>query len=212
MLSAARCPPLPQVTCRAAHLRVTSPSVTVADALPQQQPSLLERVAGGDADAVRELVARYGGLVWSCARRFEPWDAEDAVQEIFLDLWKHAARFDPTIASESTFIFIVARRRLIDRRRGRDRRPQVSEQSIPEVADHAVGPERSAEAGQAARALDQLRPEQRDVLILATCHGLSHGEIAARTGLPLGTVKAHARRGLIAVRAALVGPDPGETR
>ena len=211
MFTAARRPLSPPLACRAARLRVTSPNVTVADALPQPQPSLLARVAGGDADAVREFVARYGGLVWSCARRFEPWDAEDAVQEIFVDLWKHAARFDPTVASESTFIFVVARRRLIDRRRARDRRPRASEQPLPEVADHAVGPELSAEAGQAARALDRLRPEQRDVLVLATCHGMSHGEIAAKTGLPLGTVKAHVRRGLLAVRAALLGPD-GENR
>ncbi len=181
----------------------------VADLVVQREPSLLERVAAGDADAVRAFVARYGGLVWSCATRFEGADAEDAVQEIFVDLWKHAARFDPTIASEPTFIFMVARRRLIDRRRRRDRRPQPSGQPIPEVADDGVGPEISVEAGRAARALDQLRPEQSEVLILSTCHGLSHGEIAARTGLPLGTVKAHARRGLLAVRQALLGTDPG---
>ena len=71
-------------------------------------------------------------------------------------------------------------------------------------------PDTCAEAQQAARALDKLRPEQRQVLVLSTCHGMSHGEIAAQTGMPLGTVKAHARRGLLSIRAALLGVDQGE--
>jgi RNA polymerase sigma factor (sigma-70 family) len=169
-------------------------------------PPLLARVAAGDPGAVRDCIARYGGLVWSIARRFEGGDAEDAVQEIFLDLWKSAARFDPRIASEPTFIAMIARRRLIDRRRMRQRRPTTEAMARePAVADHARGPDSCAEASQAARALDRLRPEQRHVLLLATCHGLSHGEIAAQTGMPLGTVKAHVRRGLQSIRAALLG-------
>lgn len=168
--------------------------------------SLLARVASGDPTAVRDCIARYGGLVWSIARRFEGPDAEDAVQEIFLDLWKSAARFDETVASEATFVAMIARRRLIDRRRSQRRRPPT-ETITPEapIATEAHGPETSAEASQAARALARLRPEQRNVLLLATCHGMSHGEIAEETGMPLGTVKAHARRGLISIRAALLG-------
>jgi RNA polymerase sigma-70 factor (ECF subfamily) len=173
---------------------------------PAPDLALLTRVAGGDPGAVRDCLARYGGLVWSIARRFEGADAEDAVQEIFLDLWRSAARFDPQIASEPAFIAMIARRRLIDRRRTRRRRPTTETiASEPAIADHARGPDSCAEASQAARALDRLRPEQRHVLVLATCHGLSHGEIAERTGMPLGTVKAHARRGLQSIRAALLG-------
>jgi RNA polymerase sigma-70 factor (ECF subfamily) len=173
-------------------------------------PTLLARVAAGDATAVRDVLATYGGLVWSIARRFEPGDAEDAVQEIFLDLWKSAARFDPGIASEAAFIAMIARRRLIDRRRTRRRRPTTENiHEVPSIPDDAVtGPDVCAEAQQAARALAQLRPEQRQVLVLATAHGLSHAEIAAQTGMPLGTVKAHARRGLLSIRAALLGVDP----
>lgn len=167
-------------------------------------PSLLARVATGDRDAMRECLARFGGLVWSIARRFEPADAEDAVQEIFVDLWKSAGRFDARVASDTVFVAMIARRRLIDRRRTRGRRPTATAE-MPQLVDSASQPDTCAEAAQAARALDQLRPEQRQVLLLATCHGLSHGEIAAQTGMPLGTVKAHVRRGLISIRAALSG-------
>jgi RNA polymerase sigma-70 factor (ECF subfamily) len=180
-------------------------------ALAPATPLLLERVAAGDRSAIRDCIAWYGGLVWSIARRFESSDAEDAVQEIFVDLWKSAPRFDARLGSEAVFVAMIARRRLIDRSRTRKRRPtteQVTE--VPQVADKAAGPDTCAEASQAARALAQLRPEQRDVLLLATCHGMSHGEIAAQTGMPLGTVKAHARRGLLQIRAALLGVDPGE--
>jgi RNA polymerase sigma-70 factor (ECF subfamily) len=144
--------------------------------------------------------------VWSLARRATAGqeDAEDAVQEIFLDLWRSAERYDPTVGSEATFIATIARRRLIDRRRSRQRRPETDPLSERmEVAAATPAPELGAEAAIAARALEQLRPEQRQVLILTACHGLSHEEVATSTGMPLGTVKAHARRGLIRVREAL---------
>jgi RNA polymerase sigma factor (sigma-70 family) len=169
---------------------------------------LLARIAAGERAAMHECLARYSGLVWTIARRFESGDAEDAVQEIFLDLWKSAARFDPEVASETVFVAMIARRRLIDRRRTRGRRPVTeSIADDPVVATTDSGPDTCAEASRAARALDQLRPDQRRVLVLSTCHGMSHGEIAEATGMPLGTVKAHARRGLLAIRAALLGVE-----
>lgn len=188
----------------------------VIDDRPLAVPSLLARVGAGDGMAVREVVARYGNLVWSLARRFDPVDAEDAVQEIFLDLWKSAGRYDASMGSEATFIAMIARRRLIDRRRSRRRRPQDSAQLSAEVVLEEVpaddtSPAASAEAAKAAQALDKLRPEQRQVLVLSTCHGMSHNEIASQTGMPLGTVKAHARRGLMSIRAALLGVDSGES-
>ena len=177
-------------------------------------PALLQRVAAGDAVAVREVLTAYGGLVWSIAKKFEPGDAEDAVQEIFLDLWKSAARFDPQVASEAAFIAMIARRRLIDRRRSSRRRPTTENiHEVPSIPDEGVtGPDVCAEANQAARALQQLKPEQRQVLVLSS-QGLSHGEISAQLKMPLGTVKAHARRGLLSIRSALLGVDqPGDVQ
>lgn len=152
-------------------------------------------------------MARFSGLVWSLARRLcnSPSDAEDAVQEIFIDLWRSASRFDPTIAGESTFVAMIARRRLIDRGRRRMRRPEVPQ--IPEtVAAPRLrndGTEISEQHAIAQRAFEQLRPEQQQVLQLAIHHGCSHEQIATATGMPLGTVKTHARRGLIKIRQLL---------
>lgn len=171
------------------------------------EPVLL-RVARGEHRAIQECLDRYGSLVWSMSRRYAPADAEDAVQEIFVDLWKSAVRFDPAVASESAFIAMISRRRLIDRIRSAKRRREVGETAAAEVSDSVdpgLSPERCVEAAQAVRALDALRPEQREVLLLSACQGLSHDEIAEKIGMPLGTVKAHVRRGLLRIRAALLG-------
>lgn len=151
---------------------------------------------------------RYAGLLWSLARRWgsAEEDAEDFVQEVFIDLWKSAARYDPEVASEATFVLMIARRRLIDRQRRRGRRPATSPiGDHPGLAsDGAVDRiERGYDVSRAAEALDGLRPEQRDVLKMAVWQGLTHAEIAESTGLPLGTVKTHVRRGLLHIREAL---------
>ena len=87
---------------------------------------LLQRVARGDPTATQECIKRYGGLVWSLARRMlaNPADAEDATQDIFLEIWKHAGRHDPAKGSETLYITMIARRRLIDRIRKGARRPR----------------------------------------------------------------------------------------
>jgi len=170
--------------------------------------SILIRVAAGEEAAVKECLDRYGGLVWSVARRFSPTreDAEDAVQEVFLSLWKAAGRYDPSLASEPTFITMIARRRLIDRNRARASRPDTAGIEIPaNTADRRGQAEIEAapDVGRAARALAELRPEQRQVVELSIVRGLSHSQIADLTGMPLGTVKTHARRGLQRVRDVL---------
>jgi RNA polymerase sigma-70 factor (ECF subfamily) len=169
---------------------------------------ILQRIADSDRTAVKECMDKYGGLVWSIARRMlhDVGEAEDAVQEIFIDVWKNAGRFDGRIASEATFIAVLARRRLIDRIRRSARR--VSASSLDDVllepftrADKAI--EKCVEAEQAAEAMRQLRPEQQQVLRLSIIEGMSHQEISEATGMPLGTVKTHVRRGLMQVREVL---------
>jgi RNA polymerase sigma-70 factor (ECF subfamily) len=176
---------------------------------------VLPGVAAGDPVAVRECIARYGGLVFSLARRFfaAPSEAEDAVQEAFIELWRSAASFDPNLGAEVTFVATVARRRFIDRRRRTARQPvtEMLDEGLSAAAS-TLAPELGAEAALCARALAQLRPEQQHVLTLITCQGLSHEEVAATTGMPLGTVKAHARRGLMQIRAALGEPPAQLTR
>lgn len=166
--------------------------------------SVLQRVAAGDPAAVRECLDRFGALVWSLARRLTPTEAEDAVQDVFVALWKSAGRFDPAVASETTFVAMVARRRLIERARARGR------QTIPEaLTDSAASVERlpkvelGEEAALAASVIETLSAEQQRVLRLSIYQGLSHEQVSQSTGLPLGTVKTHIRRGLMRVRDAL---------
>jgi RNA polymerase sigma-70 factor (ECF subfamily) len=133
-------------------------------------------------------------------------EAEDAVQEVFVDIWKNAGRFDESKSSETTFIAMIARRRLIDRLRYAKRR--IATDSLEDIASEPQNRadeelQTSIEARDAARALQQLRPEQRRVLQLSIVQGLSHQEISDATGIPLGTVKTHARRGLLQVREFL---------
>jgi RNA polymerase sigma-70 factor (ECF subfamily) len=183
------------------------------------EPTFLERIAAGDPLAVEGCLEKYRGLVWSIARRFagNHADAEDAVQEVFIELWRHAGRFNSAMAAESTFVTTVARRRLIDRHRRRVRQPEA----VPLVAEPAAAGRsetdhlETLEEGQRARGLlEQLRPEQRQVLELSFDQGMSQQEIAEATRLPLGTVKTHARRGLMRLRRLLetgpTGVAPGE--
>lgn len=170
--------------------------------------TILKRISEGDQAAVQECLKTYGGLVWSLARRMlrNSDDAEDAVQEIFVDIWKNADRFDPSQASETTFVAMIARRRLIDRIRFAQRR--ISADSLEDVLAEPVDQsnenlQTAVEAREAFKALKELRPEQRQVLQLSIIHGLSHQEIADATGMPLGTVKTHARRGLLQAREFL---------
>lgn len=170
------------------------------------QEPLLPRVARGDATAIEECLDRYGGLVWSLARRLSPSlsDAEDAVQEIFIDVWKNAGRYREEVAEETTFVALLARRRLIDRQRKNRRQVDVQEMDESEV-EYASPPqtdraELAEEAARATLCLERLRVDERQVLELSIYHGLPQARIAERIGLPLGTVKTHARRGLSQLR------------
>jgi RNA polymerase sigma-70 factor (ECF subfamily) len=171
--------------------------------------TVLERIAAGDQSAVRQCMDEFSGLVWSLARRYSDSvaDAEDATQEIFLEIWKSAGRYQAAMGSEVTFISTIARRRLIDRLRARKRRPQTEEfdeTSFP--ADESEGPVPAAmasEVGAAKAALAALPADQREVLLLGIVEGMTQSEIATHTGRPLGTVKTQMRRGMHKIRQLL---------
>lgn len=171
--------------------------------------SILKRVGDGDTLAVGECLDRFGSLVWSLALRFcaSRAEAEDAVQEIFIDLWTSARRFDPARASEETFVAMIARRRLIDGRRKTLRRPTTG--PLPEtltapIDDNATRLDTCDEARRAAQALAEMGDPPRRILTMAIYEGKTQEQIARDLGLPLGTVKTHARRGLIRLREMLV--------
>jgi RNA polymerase sigma-70 factor (ECF subfamily) len=156
---------------------------------------------------------QFSGLVWSLARRYSEStaDAEDATQEIFLEIWKSASRFDRSMGSEAVFIGTIARRRLIDRLRSRKRRPQTEEfieADFPDLEEQSPVPTAlTSEVDAAKAALARLAPDQREVLLLGIVEGMTHSEIATHTGRPLGTVKTQMRRGMQKIRQLL---DAGE--
>lgn len=168
--------------------------------------SILHRVAAGDKGAMQQCVDRFGGLVWSLAKRTVPAEAEDAVQDIFLELWKSAQRYTTSLGSETTFVAMIARRRLIDRLRkneSRSRLDSIATQPLPDAATPALSQDASQEMSTAVRAFATLPMEQQRVLRLAVERSMTHEQIALSTGLPLGTVKTHVRRGLMHLRSML---------
>lgn len=172
---------------------------------------ILPKVADGNTEAMGQCIEAYGSLVWTLARRrlANRQDVEEVVQDIFLELWRVAGRYDPQRTAESTFVTMVARRRIIDCQRKLGRRPASAtwetdsvDTGIP-VARSETGElklVRAEEATQARSLLEKLRPEEKRVLELAFDEGLAQAEIAKRTAMPLGTVKSHARRGLMRLR------------
>jgi len=192
----------PGVNTHRQRLRLTQAAMTQA---PPMTP--LQQVASGDQSAVADVIDQYGALVWSLARRYfgRSAEAEDAVQDAFIAVWKAAKRYDPEVAKESTYIAMIARRRMIDRLRRQGRRPtaqplDASPEPEIESTDRLADED---QARQVLRAIDELDPPQPEVIRRSLMDGLTHAEIAEAMDLPLGTVKTHIRRGLIKVRQAL---------
>lgn len=168
--------------------------------------SILHRVAAGDHGAMRECIDRFGGLVWALAKRTVPAEAEDAVQDIFLDLWKSSQRYTSSLGSETTFVAMIARRRLIDRLRKSESRSRIDTLTTlarPDAIMPSSNEDISQEMTTAAKALASLPVDQQRVLRLAVERSMTHEQIAVSTGLPLGTVKTHVRRGLMHIRSLL---------
>lgn len=170
---------------------------------------LLRRVAAGDETALTEMYDRASKLVYGLALRVlrDTGEAEEVMQEVFLQVWHRAAAHDPARGSATAWLVMLTRSRAIDRlRAGRRVREQASMEEMPgfDPASEAADPEEQAGVAQIGRkvreALAQLPAEQRRALELAYYEGLSHGEIAERLAAPLGTVKTRIRAGMMRLR------------
>jgi RNA polymerase sigma-70 factor (ECF subfamily) len=173
-----------------------------------EHPELLDKIASGDQEGMRQLIDCYSGLVWTLVRRkiANTVDAEDLVQEIFTEIWKSAHRYNPDLGSEATFIGVITRRRVIDAIRKKTRQaPSVPFDGVVEFSAESNDPpaDSDADTSSAFNVFHSLKPQRRRVLELSIVRGLSHSQIVQATDLPLGTVKAHIRRGLEEVRTLL---------
>lgn len=172
------------------------------------EKSILKRISAGDDSAVEDCLQQYGGLVWSMARRMCPQDADDATQEIFMEIWQKAKHYRSERGSESTFIVTIARRRLIDRLRRNRNLPERSSELVCDVAsvEEVDRLELADEAAKAAECMSRLSDRQQRILTLSIHHGASHSGIAKRLRIPLGSVKSYARRALIQLRDCMQRP------
>jgi RNA polymerase sigma-70 factor (ECF subfamily) len=182
-------------------------SAETPEMISVEEAPLLPQIARGQSGAVNDCVRRYGPLVWSLARRMSASraDAEDAVQEVFMQLWKSAATFDPARCSERGFVALVARRRLIDRLRSQRARRGVEVPFDPTSLDleAASSFQEEPDVLQAAKLIAALPQDRGKILLMFLADGCSHSEISEKTGVPLGTVKSIVRRSLLRIREQL---------
>jgi RNA polymerase sigma-70 factor, ECF subfamily len=186
--------------------------------LPDDPIYLLQRIAGGDRDAFRRFYDRYATLAFTFALRLlgSPSDAEDLVQEIFLQIWRQAQSYSPERGSPEAWLITITRSRAIDKLRSSHRGGMAivtpDEQSQVERAASAERPTRATEVKLTVQSVLAKLPEaQRLVLELAYFDGLTQTEIAARLGEPLGTVKTRIRAGLERLRGFLGAESTGRS-
>lgn len=175
---------------------------------------LLGQIAAGDRGAFAEFYDRHSMLMFSVATRIlnDPGEAEDVLQEAFVQIWEKAKKFDPKLGKASSWAAILARNKAIDRIRASQRRTRLAQEAGPELAFAAETKEAANEAvhgGEKARliqsAIGELPADQRRAIEMAYFSGLTHVEIAEKTQEPLGTIKARIRRGLLKLREQLEG-------
>jgi RNA polymerase sigma-70 factor (ECF subfamily) len=178
---------------------------------------LLSAVRLGDRAAFRAVFQRYAPEVLALCQQVlrQRADAEDALAEVFCEIWTRRQRYDSRRGSARSYLFTLARSRAIDRLRTLGSRPEIKVESeartVPpeQLASAESTPPASAMQTEAktrvATALAALDARQRTALELAYYEGLSHQQVAERLALPLGTVKSHIRKGLLKLRGALRG-------
>jgi len=169
--------------------------------------ALLHRVAARDQGALGELYDRHSRLLFGLILHIvrERRDAEEILQEVFVQAWMRVDTFNPALGSPAGWLIGIARNRAIDRLRNNAVRLRSAEQATP--PSPVETPEAQASTAErqrdVARALAALAPEQRELIELAYFQGLTQSELAARFELPLGTVKTRIRTGLLALRSHL---------
>ena len=171
------------------------------------EDSILFSLAKEEVGAFEKLVDQYGNLIWSIARRYlsNQTEAEDAVQEVFIAIWKSAGRFDPNKASEITFVSMIARRRLIDhvRKIYRHKKLEPIDNCFDDDALQTKSIlDQSTDVKIISEAINQFAEEDKELLSLSIYQGYSHSEISKLMNIPLGTVKTKLRRNLIKLREA----------
>jgi len=181
---------------------------------------LLQRVARGDSRAFDTLYDRLAPRLYGLLRQMlhDERDAEDVLQDGFVQLWDHASSYDPSRAKAFTWAVMIFRNKAIDRMRALGRRTRLVEAASLEHAtlgdnDLLPGADEDVQSRERAdivrSALQQLPQEQRKLVELAFLKGLTHHVIAETLGMPLGTVKINIRRGLMRLRDLLKGGRDG---
>lgn len=179
---------------------------------PSSEGDILRRSAIGDQAAVAECIRVFAPMVLAIARQTlaDPLVIEDAVQDVFIEIWRSSGRFDPQKGSARTFVATIARRRLIDR--GRHEQSRIKGVVGLEAAERPTGGPTSADrlasredAQRAARLIEAMGEPQRTAVKLSMGQGWSHQRISDHLNIPLGTVKTMLRRAIMNLREALGG-------
>ncbi|MFL5328492.1 MAG: RNA polymerase sigma factor [Gemmataceae bacterium] len=170
---------------------------------------LMEGIVAGDESAFLQFYQRHSLTVIRTLFRIlrEPADAEDVMQEAFLQLWNRAEQYDPNKASPLGWLILIARSRALDllrRRKPGQMDPNVDPGFEPDMSLGLIQDESRA---QVRSALMRLPPDQREVIRLAFLASMTHEQIAASLGMPLGTVKTRIRLGLHRMKTYLPATD-----
>ncbi len=189
----------------------TRTATDVIEATPATDAELLAAIAYGDREALATLHHRHAPMLLGLLYRLlgSRSDAEDVLQEVFLQIWRQADDFDPSRGRAATWMTTLARSRALDRLRIATVRSRLdAARAVREVADMlGIDPSETAIDGEEAlrvrRAVAQLPDAQRTVLLLAYWKGFSQSQIAHHLSAPLGTVKSSARLGLENLRTLL---------
>ena len=170
----------------------------------ESEASLVWGIGSGDESAMAALYDRYSSLVYAVALRVlgDTGAAEDVLQEVFMQLWRNPAAFDASRGNLGAWLGVIARNRAIDGLRKRRPETDITDVVLSVEPDMASEAERGRAMEKVRGALGGMPAPQRNALEMAYFEGLTHTEIAAKTGEPLGTIKTRIRTGMHALRKA----------